>query len=308
MRFKFVYALFFFAILVANCSKSEDAYEEFVFESVDNPDDDSGENDDTDGTFADIDFSNWKVTLPVDENNNGGPDEYQPSSLINGRYRTNSAIQPYMYDDVGDASIEFYTFPNISTTNSSYSRTELRELINPSDSKENWSLLEGGTIEGRLKVVDISEDSESSRQYHRTIVMQIHGILSIEDMSAHGFSSNNGPPLIKMTWIDGDLWVYKKSLIDESTTGDALLDTSSDTWFDEKINMGYVGFEAFDFKITASDARLELQLNDDEPVVYQDVSLEKWPFENYFKAGNYLSSTSESAFSKVKYYELNVTH
>ena len=31
-------------------------------------------------------------------------------------------------------------------------------------------------------------------------------------------------------------------------------------------------------------------------------------FENYFKAGNYLVSTDNNAFAKVKYYELEVTH
>ena len=257
--------------------------------------------------YADIDFSNWKVTLPVDENNNG-PDEYQPSELVNGGYRTNTSIQPYMYDDISDSSIEFYTFPEVSTTNSSYSRTELRELINPSNSKENWTLEEGGSISGRLKLVAISEDPESSSQYHKTIVMQIHGIISIEDMATHSFSSNNGPPLIKIYWKDGYIWSHKKSLIDESTSGDDLLETSSATWADIKDNMGYVGFDEFQFRITASEARLELQLNDNEPLVYQDVSLDKWPYENYFKAGNYLGSTADGAFSKVKYYELEVTH
>ncbi|MGJ8548961.1 polysaccharide lyase family 7 protein [Winogradskyella wichelsiae] len=308
MKFKLVYVLFFLAILLFNCSKSEETSDDFVFYSSEDPDNADEDDDAIDESFANVDFSNWKVTLPVDEDNNGSPDEYQPSALINGSYRTHTSIQPYMYDDIEDQSIEFYTLPGTSTTNSSYSRTELRELINPANARENWSLQEGGTIEGRLKVVEISEDGEGIYQYHRTIVMQIHGIISIEDMNIHGFSSNNGPPLIKMTWIDGDLWVYKKSLVNESTFGNDLLETSSDTWQDEKINMGYVGFDVFNFRITASDARLELQLNNDEPIVYQDVSLEKWPFENYFKAGNYLNSTADGAFSKVKYYELNVTH
>ncbi|MFD1016796.1 polysaccharide lyase family 7 protein [Winogradskyella rapida] len=307
MKFKFVYALFFLAILAYNCTSDEGDAEDSAPTTVVDPSDDE-DDDITDENFADINFSNWKLTLPVDADNNGSPDEYQPSALVDGLYRTNAAIQPFMYDDVDDQAIEFYTLPGVSTTNSSYSRTELRELINPSTSRENWSLQEGGILEGRLKVVDISEDQETSRTYHRTIVMQIHGIISIEDMETHGFSSNNGPPLIKITWIDGDLWCYKKSLIDENTSGDALLETSSATWTDEKINMGYVGFEPFDFKIIASEARLEVQLNTNTPVVYEDVSLEKWPYENYFKAGNYLSSTADNAFSKVKYYELNVTH
>ena len=304
MSFKTVGYSLFLALLLLDCSNDYNNDDgELGPSTIDNPN-----GDDDVATFANIDFSNWKVTLPVDENNNGSPDEYQPSALINGAYRTNNAIIPYMYDDTEDASIEFYTLPGVSTTNSSYSRTELRELINPSNARENWTLAEGGSIIGRLKLVDISEDLQSSSQYHKTIVMQIHGIISIEDMAIHGFSSNNGPPLIKIYWKDGYIWSHKKSLVDESTSGNDLLNTTSATWTDIKDNMGFVGFDEFEFRITASDAKLELQLNDNEPLIYQDVSLDKWPFENYFKSGNYLGSTAEGAFAKVKYYELEVTH
>lgn len=258
--------------------------------------------------FADIDFSNWKITLPVDQNNNGSPDEYQPNMLVDFGYQTLEAVQPYLYDDVSDSSLVFYTFPDVSTSNSSYSRTELRELINTSNSRENWTLLEGGEMTGRLKVDSVSENDESSDDYHKIIVMQIHGIISEEDMDTYGFSSNNGPPLIKIYWKDGFVWCHKKSLVDESTSGDDLYDVYNGTWDDIKVNLGYVGFEPFDFRITASDARIEVQLNQDEPFVYEDVSLDKWPFENYFKAGNYLTSTHVDAFSFVKYYNLNVTH
>tara|TARA_B110000858_G_scaffold56930_1_gene66275 strand:- start:16519 stop:17400 length:882 start_codon:yes stop_codon:yes gene_type:complete len=258
--------------------------------------------------LADIDFSNWKLTLPVDENNNGSPDEYQPDVLKNLGYQTLESILPYMYDDIEDSSIVFYTFPDVSTTNSSYSRTELRELINPSNARDNWTLLAGGEMVGRLKVESVSENQESDDVYHKIIVMQIHGIISEEDMDLHGFSSNNGPPLIKIYWKDGYVWCHKKSLIDESTEGNALLETSNNTWTDIKVNLGYAGFEVFDFRITATDARLEVQLNQDTPFVYEDISLDKWPYENYFKAGNYLTSTNSDAFSYVKYYELSISH
>ena len=258
--------------------------------------------------LADIDFSNWKLTLPIDENNNGSPDEYQPDVLMNLGYQTLESILPYMYDDIEDSSIVFYTFPDVSTTNSSYSRTELRELINPSNARDNWTLLAGGEMVGRLKVESVSENQESDDVYHKIIVMQIHGIISEEDMDLHGFSSNNGPPLIKIYWKDGYVWCHKKSLIDESTEGNALLETSNNTWTDIKVNLGYAGFEVFDFRITATDARLEVQLNQDTPFVYEDISLDKWPYENYFKAGNYLTSTNSDAFSYVKYYELSISH
>ncbi|MBQ0788664.1 MAG: polysaccharide lyase family 7 protein [Oceanihabitans sp.] len=258
--------------------------------------------------YANIDFSNWKVTLPVDENNNGSPDEYSPLQLINFGYQTLAPVQPYMYDDATDTSLVFYTFPDISTTNSSYSRTELRELINTNNASKNWTLLEGGEMIGRLKVDAVSENTTSSDDYHKVIIMQIHGIISEEDMNTHGFSSNNGPPLIKIYWKDGYVWSHKKSLIDETTDGDDLLDTSTNTWSDIKVNLGYVGFDTFDFRISASDAKIEVQLNGEETFVYEDISLDKWPYENYFKAGNYLTTTDVDAYSYVKYYNLSVTH
>lgn len=293
--------------LSVGCSKNNNLERpEGTVDNTDNNNDD--QNDDTPIVYADIDFSNWKVTLPVDEDNNGKPDEYQPSELNNFGYQDLDEVQPYMYDDPEDSSLVFYTFPDISTANSSYSRTELRELINPSNSKENWTLLEGGEMTGRLKLQSISENNNSGDDYHKVIVMQIHGIISEEDMTTYGFDGNNGPPLIKIYWKDGFVWCHKKSLADESTTGFDLYGVYDDTWTDIKVNLGYVGYESFDFRITASDARIEVQLNDDQPYVYEDISLEKWPFENYFKAGNYLTTTDENAFAYVKYYNLYVTH
>ncbi|MDB2571483.1 polysaccharide lyase family 7 protein [Polaribacter sp.] len=297
-----IYAVLFSLFLCFSCSEKES----------DMPTINDDVEEETEGTetttYSDINFSNWKLTLPVDENNNGSPDEYQPDVLVNGGYRNIAAITPYMYDDTSDASLVFYTFPASSTTNSSYSRTELRELIDPSNARVNWTLETGGTLRGKLKMMSISEDNTSSRQYHSTIVMQIHGIISIADMARLNLTSNNGPPLIKMRWIDGDLWVYKKSLVNEATSGDDLFDVSTSTWVDEKHNMGTVGFDTFEFSITASAGKIELQLNNETPYVYEDVSLAKWPFENYFKAGNYLATTQTSAFSSLKYYNLTVTH
>lgn len=301
------YLLVFSIVFFVNCSSNDEVNNrpEGSQTSI-LPSEETG--DDDNPVYAPIDFSNWKVTLPVDENSNGGPDEYQPAQLINFGYQTLEPVIPFMYDDIEDSSLVFYTYPGVSTTNSSYSRTELRELINPSNSRENWTLLEGGEMTGQLKIDSISQNTDSSDEYHRVIVMQIHGIISQEDMGIHNFSSNNGPPLIKIYWKDGYIWSHKKSLTDETTSGDDLLDTSSSTWYDIKENLGYVGFESFSFRITASDARVEVQLNNNEAFVYQDVSLDKWPFENYFKAGNYLNSTNSNAFSYVKYYNLQVTH
>ena len=289
-------------LIIFGCSKNEDIPSDPLVIVV------IEEEEEEEEIFASIDFSNWKVTLPVDEDNNGSPDEYQPNLLVDFGYQTLEAVKPYMYDDTEDSSLVFYTFPDVSTTNSSYSRTELRELINTSNARENWTLIEGGEMNGRLKIKSVSENTQSSDDFHKIIVMQIHGIISEEDMNIHGFSSNNGPPLIKIYWKDGFVWCHKKSLIDETTDGDDLLETSNNTWTDIKENLGYVGYDAFDFRITASDAKIEVQLNNETPFIYEDISLDKWPYENYFKAGNYLTSTDSNAFSYVKYYNLEITH
>ncbi len=198
-----IVAIFSITIFLFSCGTSEDAevpyYDPNGSSTTDtnNDADNDQNNDSNDNTsvYADIDFSNWKLTLPVDENNNGSPDEYQPDVLIDYGYQDLTAVQPFMYDDDSDSSIVFYTYPDISTTNSSYSRTELRELINPNNARENWTLLEGGIMTGKLKMMEISVNTDGSSYDHpKVILMQIHGIISIEDMDLHGFSSNNGPP------------------------------------------------------------------------------------------------------------------
>lgn len=295
----------FFSIVVVtlwltSCSSEKNDQIIDVINPVENPQDTQ--------EYANIDFSHWKITLPVDLNNDSRPDEYQPSSLINHGYQTIEALQPFMFDDTLDTSIAFYTYPGGATTgNSIYPRTELREQQTPGSNYNNWTLTEGGILEGTLKVADISEDPESSRQYHRVIVMQIHGIISQDDMATYGFESNSAPPLLKMTWIDGHIWAYKKHLVDASTSGLDLYDDSSDTWTDIKHDFGNVGFGTFHIKIEAEAGKLIITANN-ETFVFEDTSLEKWPFENYFKAGNYLTATSNDAHATIKYYDLEVTH
>lgn len=295
-------------LLIISCSSNEGSAPPYY--------DPSGGNSGGDGSsevdqYAEINFSNWKLTLPVDEDENGSPDEYYPSDLVDNGYRSLDPILPYMYDDTSDGSIVFYTFPETSTTNSSYSRTELRELINPNNALDNWTLSDGGEMTGRLKVSLISQDNTSTYDYHRVIVMQIHGIISEDDMNTYNFSSSNGPPLIKIYWKDGYIWCHKKSLVDESTSGEDLVQpytSSNNFWTDDKDNLGFVGYEPFDFRITASATQIEVQLNQNTPVIYQDNSIDKWRYKNYFKAGNYLGTTDPQGFCYVKYYNLNVTH
>ena len=251
--------------------------------------------------LPDIDLSNWKVTLPI-----GNPSEVLPPEILD--YATNETLKPFMYNDSIEGALVFYTYPGATTTNTSYSRTELRELMNPEDEGEtNWTFAQGGYMKGILAMSDISKDDDG--EYHRAIIMQIHGRLTDEQRDLIGEDDNNAPPMLKIYWTDGAVRVKTKILKDLDASYEELLET--DAWGDDDGHTfsEYVGFEKFTLEVKVTDGRMEVILNGKESVVYDDVHIEKWGvFENYFKAGNYLVTKDSDAFSKVKYFELEVNH
>lgn len=85
----------------------------------------------------------------------------------------------------------------------------------------------------------------------------------------------------------------------------------TDAWGDDEgINFSEeVGHDKFTLEIIASEGRMEIILNDNESADYDDIHIQRWGiFENYFKAGNYLTTLDEGAFARVKYYDLVVSH
>ena len=247
-----------------------------------------------------IDLNHWKVTLPI-----GNPTEVYPPEILN--YGESDLLKPFMYNDSLDGSLVFYTYPGASTANSSYSRSELRELMDPNDLSKNWTFEQGGRMKGTLALDEISKESDGD--YHRTIVMQIHGRLSNEQKDLIGAKDNNAPPILKIYWHKGYVRVKSKYLKDKDATTEELLHT--DAWGDDDgYNFDtYVGFEPFTLEIIASSGKMEIILNESDSYKIENDDMKKWGvFENYFKAGNYLSSKDEGAFARVKYYELEVQH
>ena len=49
-------------------------------------------------------------------------------------------------------------------------------------------------------------------------------------------------------------------------------------------------------------------INEEDTTQYADVSLEKWPLENYLRTRNDFTTTSANRFTDVKYHNLNITH
>ena len=264
------------------------------------PIDDKSPEEGVDFFLPDIDLNNWKVTLPI-----GDPTEVKPPEILN--YATNEDLLPFMYNDSTDGSLVFYTYPGATTANSSHSRTELREQMVPGSNNTNWTFAQGGQMKGTLALDDISKDATGN--YHRAIIMQIHGRLSNEQRDLIGEDDNNAPPVLKIYWYKGLVRVKTKVLKNLDATYEELLHT--DAWGDDagRNFKEYVGFEKFTLEIVASDGKMEVILNGNEKFVYNDIHMQKWGvFENYFKAGIYLSSKEEGAFARVKYYDLTVSH
>ena len=247
-----------------------------------------------------IDLNHWKVTLPI-----GNPTEVKPPEILD--YGNNETLKPFFYNDSVNGALVFYTYPGASTANSSYSRTELREQIEPGSNNTNWTFAQGGNIKGTLSMDEISKDSDD--KYHRTIIMQIHGRLTDEQRDLIGEDDNNAPPMLKIYWTYGYVRVKTKVLKNLNASDTDILHT--DAWGDDDGHTfaEYVGFDPFSIEVKVEEGRMEVILNDNESIVYDDIHIQKWEvFENYFKAGNYLVTQDEGSFARVKYYNLEVTH
>lgn len=309
-----IYAAFFMVMAMGNGCGGDDMEEDIMEEQVDEdkdeetetPDDETDENNESelvegvDYFLPNIDLNNWKVTLPI-----GNPTEVKPPEILN--YATNETLLPFMYNDSTDGSLVFYTYPGATTANTSYSRTELREQMVAGSNSTNWTFAQGAYMKGTLAMEEISKESDGD--YHRTIIMQIHGRLTNDQRDLIGEDDNNAPPILKIYWNDGYVRVHLKYLKDLNATDTEALET--DAWgdvggvnFDEKVD-----FNKFTLEVRASDGKMEITLNGDQTMTYDDIHMQRWGiFENYFKAGNYLTTLDEGAFAKVKYYELEVTH
>ena len=245
-----------------------------------------------------IDLRNWKVTLPI-----GNPTEVEPPHILD--FQNIDILKPYMYEDTEDQSIVFYTEPGSTTTNSSYSRTELREQMEPGSNNTNWTFEEGGTLTGKLKVNKVSGEEG---KLDRIIVMQIHGRLTNDQRDLIDKTDNNAPPVLKIYWDDGKINVRRKILKDIDVSDIDILKKESWTdeshWFETVVD-----YNPFELSIEVKGTTMKIKLSEEETFTFDDIHTRKWSvFENYFKAGNYLQTAKSGSFAEVKYYELEVNH
>lgn len=257
--------------------------------------------------IASIDLSHWKVTVP-EENPKypGNPIEVGFPEILD--YANNPILKKWMYNDEKDKSIVFCAFPSGTTTaNSHFSRSELRETMVPGNNNINWTFVQGGKFKAVYAMNAVSREKDG--KYSKVIIAQIHGRLTNAQRDLIGQKDNNAPPILKIYWNNGKIRVKTKVLKDLNVSEKDIL--SVDAWTDDEgINFKKnVDFNKFTLEIIISDSKMEVILNGNETLVYNDINIKKWGvFENYFKAGNYFQSKDTTAFAKVKIYALMVTH
>jgi hypothetical protein len=254
-----------------------------------------------------IDLSYWSVTVPGENPNKPGkPIEVGYPEILD--YANNPLLKKWMYNDEKDKSIVFYAFPSGTTTaNSSYSRSELRETMDPGNKNKNWTFAQGGYFKGTYKIDAVSKEADG--KYSRVIVAQIHGRLTNEQRDLIGQKDNNAPPILKIYWDKGKIRVKTKVLKNLNASEKEILNVKA--WGDDEgINFKEkVNFDKFTLEIKVSEGKMEVILNGKESLVYNDINIKKWGvFENYFKAGNYFQSKEPNSYAKVKIYSLETSH
>lgn len=125
-----------------------------------------------------MDLSNWKLTLPVDEDyfaNDGGDGNTADDEAfqVDGDDVEGFEVdQIFFYDEEDEAMVFQADVAGATTGSSSYTRSELRE-VNDDGSNAAWTVSEGGNLAASLKVTSVAtrDDGEPGE----VIIAQIHG-------------------------------------------------------------------------------------------------------------------------------------
>jgi hypothetical protein len=232
-----------------------------------------------------LDLSHWILTVPVDATGgtSGQADTIQTDELLAGY-----ASQWFYGTD--DGGVAFWApVTGAKTPNSQYARSELREMLDPTDPSVNWTIATGGTLAAELAV------SQTAAATRKVIVGKIVGYSATEaDLTA----------LLHLVYfIHGD--TCKASLYgllsDAPAKGAA---TRQLFVIDNALDLN----EPFDYTIGVSGGTLTLRSGTSEVSAPIDPSWADVPV--YFRAGAGLNATGSSAAdgASVTFYELAATH
>lgn len=219
-----------------------------------------------------LNLINWKITLPIGASGDiAGP----PVEIVQPRLNTYS-IAPYFIVSAGGNAVQFRApVKGATTSNSSYPRSELREMTNNGTAAANWSAIVGTHTMYVCEAITHLPDAKSV-----VMAAQIH-----DDKT-------------KVV----DIRLSSQLLYVESAEGKNVY----------TLDPTYVLGRIFTFRFVAGDGQINVYYNDGANPVYTRRSDSA---TNYFKAGVYTQSNCEnetncsaSNYGEVLIYQLEVTH
>jgi hypothetical protein len=218
-----------------------------------------------------FDLSIWQLQLPI--GSPGAPTTIQPSQLEGPRGYTNPA---YFWTDKNDGSMTFWApEKGVTTPNSNYARSELREM-KPGGGAADWTLAGDHTLGAELRVVSVTKN---------VCVGQVH----------LGSGGSSTKPLLELYYrSNGDIYLGTEN----SPSGGQTL---------HHITNVALGAH-WTYVINVTGNRINLAVNGARSSYSIPSSFNA--YRQYFKAGSYNQSSSDSTSNgaKVKFYALTVAH
>jgi hypothetical protein len=218
-----------------------------------------------------FDLSVWQLQEPV-----GSPGS--PTTISSARLQGANGYQDaYFYTDTRDGAMTFWApEKGVTTPNSSYARSELREM-NRSGSAADWSLGGSHRLSATLRVVSVTSN---------VCVGQIH----------LGSGGSSTKPLVEL--------YYRSS-------GDIVAGTeNSPSGGQTTHTVGHVAVgKTWTYTIAVSGGNtIDLTVNGS--TTHYAIPSSFFPYKQYFKAGSYNQSSSDSTTkgARVAFYGLNVSH
>jgi len=231
-----------------------------------------------------FDFSTWKIQLPEPNDEKTSVKEVKAPELTAGY------ASDYFYYDKEGAIVFYCPVNGFKTANTTYSRSELRELIDGEHSYVNWSLHGTHIFNAVEKVIETPSNG-------RTVVSQIHGVQ---------IDGSNGPVLVKVEYDGSQEAVvvllktatYKNAADERHYLRDVKLNEVFNTTI--KVVEGRVFVT-----VTSGDKKLEAS----KDFYKDDPTWDNYRF--YYKVGNYVQDSIldyEGESATVKLYKFNTSH
>ncbi|MFF4756782.1 polysaccharide lyase family 7 protein [Streptomyces sp. NPDC002514] len=218
-----------------------------------------------------FDLSVWQLQEPV---GSPGKPTTIPSSRLQG---ANGYQDDYFYTDKRDGAMTFWApEKGVTTPNSKYARSELREM-NRDGSAADWPLQGNHRLSATLRVVSVTSD---------VCVGQIH----------LGSGGSSTKPLVELYYrSSGDIVVGIENSPDGGQTPHTVGHVPvGKTW---TYTIAVSGGRTIDLTVNGSTTHYTIPTSFD-------------PYKQYFKAGSYNQSSSDSTTkgARVAFYGLTVSH